>query len=201
MAATRITAKGLETRRRIVMAAAELLAEKGAAGLSLDDVKARAGASRSQLYHYFDDREDLVRAAVTATADAVVGFQSTLLDHLDSWAGIDRWFNALVAAQQDRQASGGCPIGSLAGQLAERDPLARAAIADGLERWETQLRLGLERMQARGRLRPDADPSALASATMASIQGGLVLTQVRRDPRQLQIALDAARTALRAERA
>jgi TetR/AcrR family transcriptional regulator, transcriptional repressor for nem operon len=201
MAATRITAKGLETRRRIVMAAAELLAEKGAAGLSLDDVKARAGASRSQLYHYFDDREDLVRAAVTATADAVVGFQSTLLDHLDSWAGIDRWFNALVAAQQDRQASGVCPIGSLAGQLAERDPLARAAIADGLERWETQLRLGLERMQARGRLRPDADPSALASATMASIQGGLVLTQVRRDPRQLQIALDAARTALRAERA
>jgi hypothetical protein len=32
---------------------------------------------------------------------------------------------------------------------------------------------------------------------MASIQGGLLLTQVRRDPRQLRIALDGARNNLR----
>ena len=43
----------------------------------------------------------------------------------------------------------------------------------------------------------DADPAALATATMASIQGGLLLTQVRRDPRQLRIALNAARNNLR----
>jgi hypothetical protein len=32
---------------------------------------------------------------------------------------------------------------------------------------------------------------------MASIQGGFLLTQVRRDPRQLRVALDAARANLR----
>jgi hypothetical protein len=32
---------------------------------------------------------------------------------------------------------------------------------------------------------------------MALLQGGLLLTQVRRDPDQLQIALDAARSLLR----
>jgi hypothetical protein len=52
-------------------------------------------------------------------------------------------------------------------------------------------------MKVRGKLRNDADPAVLASATMASIQGGLLLTQVRRDPRQLRIALDAARANLR----
>ncbi len=52
-------------------------------------------------------------------------------------------------------------------------------------------------MKARGKLRNDADPAELASATMASIQGGLLLTQIRRDPRQLRIALDAARSNLR----
>jgi TetR/AcrR family transcriptional regulator, transcriptional repressor for nem operon len=51
-------------------------------------------------------------------------------------------------------------------------------------------------MKALGKLRHDADPAALAAATMASIQGGLPLTQVRRDTRQLCIALDAARTNL-----
>jgi TetR/AcrR family transcriptional regulator, transcriptional repressor for nem operon len=52
-------------------------------------------------------------------------------------------------------------------------------------------------MKTRGRLRADADPAALATATMASLQGGLLLTQVRRDPRQLRIALNAARANLR----
>ena len=194
---TPTTEKGRATRRRIVQTAAELVAEKGAAATSLDDVGARSGASRSQIYHYFDDRDDLIRAAIDTTTEAVLGAQDGLLDDLDSWAGIDRWFQALVDLQIERQARGGCPIGTLAGQLAERDPQARAAIADGLGRWEQHLRQGLERMQGRGKLRAAADPTTLATATMAALQGGLLLTQVRRDPHQLRIALDAARTVLR----
>jgi len=191
------TAKGQGTRARIVQAAAALVAEKGAAGMSLDDVGGRAHASRSQLYHYFDDRDDLIRAVVDATTDSVLLAQDELLDHLDTWAGVDRWFRTLVALQEQREARGGCPIGSLVGQLAERDPLARAALADGFERWEAHLRDGLERMQARGRLSVAADPASLATATMALLQGGLLLTQVRRDPKQLRTALAAARVLLR----
>lgn len=55
-------------------------------------------------------------------------------------------------------------------------------------------------MRERGKLAPDADPAALATATMAALQGGLLLTPVRRDPEQLRIAHDAARTLLRAAR-
>lgn len=195
------TAKGRATRERIVRAAAELVAEHGVAAVSLDDVGGRAPASRSQLYHYFEDKDALVRAVVDATSDAVLGAQDQLLAQLDSWAGIDRWFDALVALQRERQARGGCPIGSLAGQLAERDPQARAAIAGGLGRWEARLREGLTRMRERGKLSAAADPAALATATMAALQGGLLLTQVRRDPEQLRIALDAARIVLRSARA
>src|SRR5882762_1386857 len=173
------TAKGRAMRERILQAAAELIAKKGAAGMSLDDVRARTGASRSQLYHYFEDRDDLVHAVIDVTIDAVLDTQGELLDHLDSWAGIDRWFDSLVQHQTGRQACGGCPIGSLAGQLAESDPDAEAAIAAGLERWEEHFRERLSRMRTRGKLRKDADPAALATATMASIQGGLLLTQVR----------------------
>src|SRR5260370_19548337 len=158
-----LTAKGRSTRARIVQAAAELVAEKGAAAMSLDDVCERAHASRSQLYHYFDDRDDLVRAVINATTDSVLLAQDGLLDHLDTWTGIDRWFRALVTLQQDREARGGCPIGSLVGQLAQRDPGARENLADGFKRWEGHLRAGLQRMQASGRLPAPADPPALAT--------------------------------------
>jgi TetR/AcrR family transcriptional regulator, transcriptional repressor for nem operon len=53
-------------------------------------------------------------------------------------------------------------------------------------------------MQAQGKLDRRADPAELATAAMAAIQGGLLLTQTRRDPGQLAIALDAAYAQLRA---
>lgn len=195
------TARGRATRARIVQATAGLVAQKGAVAVSLDDVGAVSGASRSQIYHYFDDKDDLIRAVVRATTDAVLGAQEAHLERLDSWPSISAWFDALVAFQAQRQARGGCPIGSLAGQLAERDEGARLALAEGFDRWQDHLVVGLEAMRARGELRRDADPRRLAVATMASLQGGLLLTQVRRDPMQLRIALDAALDGLRAHAA
>src|SRR5437588_811150 len=73
-----------------------------APGMSLDDVRARTGASRSQLYHYFENRDDLVRAMIDTTTDALIDVQGDLLEHLDSWAGIERWFDALVELQGER---------------------------------------------------------------------------------------------------
>src|SRR4051812_4723524 len=95
------TEKGRATRGRILQAAATVVAERGAASVSLEEVEARAGVGRSQLYHYFEDRDDLLRAVVDTTTDATLGAQDGLLDELDSFDGIDRWFAALVALQED----------------------------------------------------------------------------------------------------
>ena len=144
------TAKGRETRERIIRAAAELVAERGVAGTSLDDVRARAHASKSQLYHYFADRDDLLRAVARAASDASSAAKPSCSTRLDTIDGLRAWTDALVTLQQTRNARGGCPIGSLAGQLAEHDEGARLELADGLDRWETAIREGLERMAARG---------------------------------------------------
>jgi len=186
------TDKGRQTRDRIVAAAAELVASKGAAGTSLDDIGKRARASRSQLYHYFDDKPDLMVAVIAATNDAVLTGQADLLVGVGTEEGFARWADALVSYQVDRQARGGCPIGSLVPQLAEHDPGARSALAEGLDRWEAALRAGLEGMQTNGLLAADCDPGWLATSMLASVQGGLVLTQARRDPQQLRHALDGA---------
>jgi TetR/AcrR family transcriptional regulator, transcriptional repressor for nem operon len=195
------TARGRETRERIVRAAAELVGERGVADTSLDDVRTRAHVSKSQLYHYFADRDELMRTVARAVSDDVVGGQTELFAQLDTLDGLRAWTDALVAVQQSLRGKGGCPIGSLAGQLAERDAGARLALADGLDRWESAIREGLEQMAARGELRLDAHPDALAQRTLAAVQGGLLLTQIRRDPDQLRSALDGALDAILAARA
>jgi TetR/AcrR family transcriptional repressor of nem operon len=173
-----------------------LVFERGVAATTLDDVRAAAQVSKGQLYHYFTDKQDLVHAVIERTIQQVLDGQPALAD-LSSWSAISKWFDDLVALQIDRHAVGGCPIGGLAGQLAETDELARHELAEGFDRWEQPLRDGLQKMRSKGKLRRGADPEQLASATLAAIQGGLVLTQTRRDPRQLRIALDAAYIYLR----
>jgi TetR/AcrR family transcriptional regulator, transcriptional repressor for nem operon len=190
------TDKGRATRNRVLDAAAALVFEHGVAGTTLDDVRAAANVSKSQLYHYFADKDDLVHAVIDRTVEQVLDAQPRLTN-LSSWAAIAGWFDDLVQLQVNRHAIGGCPIGGLAGELAETDEQARTELAAGFDRWEAPLRDGLRHMQTDGKVRHSADPARLATATLAAIQGGLVLTQTRRDPQQLRIALDAAYAYLR----
>jgi TetR/AcrR family transcriptional repressor of nem operon len=186
------TARGRATRERIINVATALVADDGVAGTSLDDVCQTAEVSKSQLYLYYADREDLLRAVAQHTTDQVMDAQADALAGCDSLAGMASYLDALVDLQVDRHGHGGCPIGTLAGQLAESDEPARRELADGLTRWELALRVGLATMARRGDLAEGADPAALATQVLALIQGGLLLTQVHRDPARIRLAADGA---------
>jgi AcrR family transcriptional regulator len=187
------TARGRATRERIVSAASKLIRARGIAETSLDDVIEQAGVSKSQLYHYFEDRSDLLRAVVALNTESVLGD----IGPLDSWNAIRAWLDSLVDLQVEQRCRGGCPIGALVGQLAESDDRARVALADSFARWEVKLRDGLRSMQEQRKLKRTADPDRLATATLAAIQGGLLLTQIRRDADPLAVSVEAAYTNLR----
>jgi TetR/AcrR family transcriptional repressor of nem operon len=185
----RLTRKGAETRARILEAAGELIYEQGVAGTTLEEVRDGAHVSNSQLYHYFDDKPALVRAVIERQADQAIGTQERF--DLSSLEGLRQWRDFVVGNSRDNDGRGGCPIGSLGSALAETDAEARAVVAAVFKRWEASIMGGLLRMQALGRLSPEADPRQLALATLAGLEGGLLLAQVQRDPEPLAAALDA----------
>jgi AcrR family transcriptional regulator len=190
-APARLTRKGAETRERIVTAAAELVFADGVAATSIEDVKEKAGVSSSQLYHYFADKQALIHAVIAHQSDAVIAAQEPLLAKLDSLDALRAWRDQAVTIQRRLHCKGGCPIGALAGELAESDPEARADLAAGFARWEDAIGAGIRAMHERGELPAEVDPDRLALALLAAHQGGLVLTQVRREPSSLEAALDA----------
>jgi TetR/AcrR family transcriptional regulator, transcriptional repressor for nem operon len=184
------TRKGRATRDRIVAEAARLMFEGGVAGTSVEDVQRAAGVSASQLYHYFGDKQTLVRAVIAYQTRAVLDAQQPLLGQLDSMAALREWRDRLIDLQRALHCTGGCPIATMAGELAEVDPGYRSDLADSFERWEAPIRAGLRAMHARGDLRRGTDPDRLATAVLAALQGGIMLTQLRRDPAPLAAALD-----------
>jgi TetR/AcrR family transcriptional regulator, transcriptional repressor for nem operon len=182
------TPKGERTRARIIDAAARLVYERGVAGTTLEDIRASAEVSGSQLQHYFADKDELVQAVIVHQADTIADNQRQA--DLSSVAGIRAWRDMVITTAKAAGGRGGCPLGSLGGQLAESDPQARALIASGFEQWSAAISDGLRALHAAGRLRADVDPDDLAVTLLAAVQGGLLLAQVQRDTRPLETAVD-----------
>jgi len=110
------------------------------------------------------------------------------------------WRDRGVALDAQVASVGGCPMGRLASELAESDPTARAALADGFGTWQARLTAGLRTMRERGELAADSDVDALAPGLVAAAQGGLLLTQTARSTTPLESALDLALDGIRARR-
>lgn len=187
--AVKLTAKGAATRGRIIEAAADLMFVNGVAGTTLDQVRDEAGVSSSQIYHYFTDKDALVRAVIEFQNDAVVSEQESAFADLDSVAALRSWSDAVVAHQRRVQCQGGCPIGALGSQLGELDHDARTGVAAGFHRWQVAIRRGFESMLANGTLPAGTDVNALATAMLAAVQGGLLLCQMYRETAPLEAAI------------
>ena len=184
----RLTPKGERTRTRIVDAAARLIYERGVAGTTLEDIRAAAEVSGSQLSHYFAGKDELVQAVIDHQAGVIVG--STEQAGLATIEGLRAWRDMVVAAARSTDAKGGCPLGSLGSQLAETDPQARDLIAGGFERWSAVIADGLRALPAAGHLPAGISSDDLAITLLAALQGGLLLAQVQRDTRPLETAVD-----------
>src|ERR1700753_853926 len=105
-----LTRRGRETRQRIVAAAAALMFDNGVAETTLEDIRAAAGVSGSQVYHYFEDKQALVRAVIDYQADAVLHAQGDHLDRLDTVPGLRAWRDFIVEHQRLARRRGRRPL-------------------------------------------------------------------------------------------
>ena len=103
---------------------------------------------------------------------------------------LHRWRDIMIDIVRSLGCVGGCPIGSLANELAEIDPLARAQLARSFAQWENVIHDGLTVIAARGEIPDGTDIDQVALAMLAAIQGGLLLSQVRRTTAPLEAAVD-----------
>jgi AcrR family transcriptional regulator len=189
------TPRGKRTRDAIVDAAAQLMYVDGVAGTSVDKVLAKSGAGKSQMYHYFKNKEQLVAAVIDRYLEQILGNQPAIFE-LSSWADFETWTEQLLDVHRRAGGPIACPLGNLAGEVGDNPKLA-PLVDQAYRKWESYLERGLTTLRDKGELAPDADPARLAQAAMTSIQGGLLLAHIRHDITALEDALRIALTHLR----
>jgi AcrR family transcriptional regulator len=188
----RLTARGANTRSRIVETAAELMRVRGVGGTTLDDVAAASNVSKSQLYRHFEDKPALVRAVIEFVGEATITRERDRLAKVKTFAGLRRWRNALVEHTALQGGRYGCALGSLANEVSDQDAAARKQLDDLFTAWQQLFEALLHRFQRERVIPQDADVAQLATGFVAAIQGGYLLAQTSRNVAPMAAAIDMA---------
>jgi TetR/AcrR family transcriptional regulator, lmrAB and yxaGH operons repressor len=162
------------TRARMVRSAAQVLRERGAAGVTIDEVLIRSGAPRGSVYHHFPDgRSQLLLEALQYAGDSI----TALIDDAAARGGsalvrgfVEFWGNALA----DSDFTAGCPVAAAIGSADEAPSLTPVA-GEIFDRWRAALGRAF-----RTEGFDDADAASLALTCVAALEGAVVLCRSAR---------------------
>ena len=172
--------------------------ERGVASTTLADVRTASATSKSQLYQHFADKNALVSEVIEFRAGALLAQQRRRLEKVESLRGLELWRDEMVERNALRDGAYGCPLGSMANEIADHDEDTRRIIATHFDEWLQLLIDAMDRLKTRGVLQADADSRALASGLLAALQGGYLLAKTARDVNLMRVAVDMAIAQVRA---
>lgn len=164
--------KGQASRTTILLAAAKLATTKGLEGLSIGDLAAEVGMSKSGLYAHFKSKEELELATIETAAE--IFDREVLQPALQSPAGVQRLLalvDSFLSHLKRRVFPGGCFFAAVAMELDARPGLARDRVAEVLQKWQSLLAQCLLDAQAGGEI----DATADAAQAVFEISGMLLV--------------------------
>jgi AcrR family transcriptional regulator len=156
-------ADGVESRRTILLAAAQLATTRGLEGLSIGELAQHIGMSKSGLYAHFKSKEELELATIETAAEI---FDRDVLDPArDSPPGLARALalgEAFLGHLERRVFPGGCFFANVSVQLAARPGRPRDRVMEMLSQWLALYTSALAEAVSAGELPPSTDLDQLA---------------------------------------
>ena len=191
-----------DTRGRVLDTSAQIFRRQGYVGTGLKQIVTEGDAPIGSIYHFFPDGKEQLGAEALARSGARY---EKLIDLVferskDTPHAVATWFRLAADALESSDYADGCPIATVALEVASTNAKLRAVCADVFASWQ-------ERLAAQ--LRADGvgtrDARALASFALACLEGTIILSRTARDTSALRangaLAADAVRAAIPARAA
>jgi TetR/AcrR family transcriptional regulator, transcriptional repressor for nem operon len=184
--------RGEETKLRILRAAAELFHKQGIRATSPDEIIEASRTGKGQFYHYFKNKNGLVHEVLLWHANAIKEGTAPINYEIESWGDLEGWFRAHMELQKSFGMTRGCPFGTAANEVTEKDELIRQDLNLIFEMIENRLTMFFAKEKALGRLRKDVSEQHLAGFSIAAIQGAMLVGKVKRDSGFVDSVVQAA---------
>lgn len=166
--------KRCDTRKKMLVSAAQVMRERGAAGVTIDEVLARSGAPRGSVYYHFPDgRNQILAEALRYSGDSI----TAMIDDAAGWGArallrefVEFWERLLT----EGDFAAGCPVVAAAIGSDDGDPNLSGEAGAILGRWCTALTRAFVNDGF-----DDDDASSLAVMSIAALEGAIVLSRSR----------------------
>ena len=175
------SAKGEETRLRIIRAAADLFHKQGVRATSPDEVIEASGTGKGQFYHYFKSKEGLVHEVLQNHLMAIKTGTAPLNYEIKSWENLGKWFLTQIEFQRSFNMTRGCPFGTIGNEVTENDELIRQDLSLIFEVVKGKLAGFFIREKAKARLSKGANEDQMADFCIATIQGAMLMGKIKRN--------------------
>lgn len=187
--------RGADTRERILATAEAAVLAKGFAATSIEELIAAVGITKSGFFYHFRDKNALARAMMERYLEhdtAVLDDLFARADELDD----DPLHGMLVALKLFAEtmaklevAHPGCLAASFCYQEQLFDREIQALNAAGVLAWRSRFRERFARIAERYPPRRPVDLDALSDMAASTVEGGLMLGKMLRDPHILPAQL------------
>ncbi|HNP74579.1 MAG TPA: TetR/AcrR family transcriptional regulator [Kouleothrix sp.] len=182
--------KGEQTREMIVARAAPLFNRQGYAGASMADIMRATGLEKGGIYNHFASKNDLALAAFDYSIGLVKQRFARALD--GKRHAIDR-LHAIIAVFRemidDPIVPGGCPVMNTAIEADDTHPELSAHARLAMSDWFAMTRRVVAKGVERGELRAGAEPEAVATLMISTLEGAIMLSRLYGDPAHIHRAI------------
>ncbi len=171
----------------MVQAASELFRKQGYDATSWRQVTAASGSSPGSIGFLFPHGKEQL------AADAVAAISATVRDQIDALLGdgrdpaeaMRRWITVSTQILVDSDYTDGCPIATLALEMAHRSPTLQREIAAGYDSW-------IATMTDHLRGSHGTNASAAAQILLSAFEGALLLSRAQRSTEPLDVLASRA---------
>jgi len=170
-----------DSRASMVRSAASLIRSRGVNATSFSDVLADSGAPRGSIYHHFPDgKRQLAEDAIQSTSERLLahlraGSPTSPSDVLERF--IAMWRQVVVASA----GSAGCVVAGVAIDTVPGEKELMEVVRATFRSWVAAL---AEELEAAGV--PSARATPIAMATLAAMEGALILCRAEGNVRPLE---------------
>jgi len=188
--------KGEMTREKIVEAARELFNSRGFSATTISDLVEATGLQKGSLYFHFPGKDAIVREVLNRATDDFMKFLDKALGGTNPGASLDNFFRCALDKHLATGFVGGCIFGNTALEMSDSNPEFTAAIGRVFDEWIMRIGSAVSAAQERGQIRTDIDSEALAQHIVATIEGGIMMSRLKKDERPMRECFATLRTTL-----
>jgi TetR/AcrR family transcriptional repressor of nem operon len=188
--------KGKITREKILASARDLFNTKGFSATTINDLVQATGMQKGSLYFHFAGKDDIARAVLSEATSEFMDFLSAALTADNPGASLEQFFRCALEKHLASGFVGGCLFGNTALEMSDSDPDFAVAIARVFDQWSEKVAAVVADAQKNGQIRTDISSEALANHIIASIEGGIMMSRLKKDERPLRQCLETLRITL-----